>query len=1316
MDRLTRRTRDNGIEDARLDNRGRWFRVTPTAEGRLSAGYRRAIIRHNLPTPAGFRRRGNTFINTDPLRGVPVEERRAIPAGLAREVRRVAGQRRRQRRAEAGRRIGQNLLRWRNRPIRYRITRETDRNAATLRFRQTHFSVSLDDRARFYRANTEPVRTLLRRIINQGIREHHLTNQDRMSIYLEHPLFHERRRGTFWYYPNQAGRLITDILNWIQQVLQSDERIRLPDITFGFKSLRPLAGGARCYENDLEKRGKLSQGVITVSAEEYCLPISLAVLDAIRRNDPCFNSIRDSRRPFQRRLALQLMAAVGIPVERKIQDFQDIERYATHLGVCIHVIDEDANGSIHHTGNLLEVGAEHSSHFWLRRYKNHFEPVPKPWAYLNRSSSAWCHYCEKGSNNTNEFARHNCVRPRAAQTQPRPPTACARCKKQRAGYHTCCRNCLADTTSNHDHRCFLLRGKPLVSTTPIPDLRLIRQEEDGRFVYDNNRLSTSDKYLLLDIESRVGQNGEHQCVWVDVESLDATIQETFQDIQDFCRWLLQPGKFNGYTILAHYGGGYDFQPILAYLVAHTRLKPEPIYNGCKVITMSIPNLNMRFVDTWRFFMCGLSKLPTMMGFGGAKGYFPHTLNTPENADLRIERGIPDLSCYEPDRCRSEKEKHELIDWHTHLSLFAEHSPGYVYDLRAEMIRYCRQDVNILRQAVLKLRQVFLDAEGIDPFQYPTLPSATMALFRANHMPEESIAYLDYGKDNYSQASVEWITYTEQQLGIEIQSAWRRRGREARVWIDGKPTKVDGLYGKEVYEFHGCLYHGCPKCFPDRTVAMRNGRETVESVYRKTLEKRQRLEEAGYAVHEMWECDWRRQNVCVDLSAVPRPLDPRDAFYGGRTNATKLYSRARPGEKILYKDFRSLYPCIMWDSLYPKGHPTVITQDFDYTLRSYFGIVWCSVVPPKNLYHPVLPARKNGKLVFDLEPKSGAWTTCELLKAIQVGYTISHIRCVHHFEETTTDLFRSYISTFLKIKQEASGYPKWCKTEADRKRYTDDFLRHQGIRLDPADIKKNEALRALAKLCLNNLWGKFGQRAAKSESAWVTRPEQISRLFARMEMNEIENLDLSFVSDTTLFASWNVSDPSPPPHTNVYLAVFTAAHARLKLYSALETAGERVLYFDTDSVIYKIQDSEPDPLPSGDYLGDLEDECDPESDWIEEFVSAGPKNYAYRTREGKTVVKVKGITLDLATRQMITLKKMTAMVRHASGFLTGEAEEMPAPVETSKTRFVLNKHDQSIHTREVVKQYQVVYDKRCVFEIRGDEIDTRPWGHRDLLVC
>ena len=40
-----------------------------------------------------------------------------------------------------------------------------------------------------------------------------------------------------------------------------------------------------------------------------------------------------------------------------------------------------------------------------------------------------------------------------------------------------------------------------------------------------------------------------------------------------------------------------------------------------------------------------------------------------------------------------------------------------------------------------------------------------------------------------------------------------------------------------------------------------------------------------------------------------PLDPREAFYGGRTGMAKCYHAVESGEEIYYQDFTSLYPAI-----------------------------------------------------------------------------------------------------------------------------------------------------------------------------------------------------------------------------------------------------------------------------------------------------------------------------------------------------------------------------------------------------------------------
>ena len=56
---------------------------------------------------------------------------------------------------------------------------------------------------------------------------------------------------------------------------------------------------------------------------------------------------------------------------------------------------------------------------------------------------------------------------------------------------------------------------------------------------------------------------------------------------------------------------------------------------------------------------------------------------------------------------------------------------------------------------------------------------------------------------------------------------------------------------------------------------------------------------------------------------------------------------------------------------------------------------------------------------------GTWCHVELMKAIEKGYEVLKIHEVWHWEQITDELFKDYVDTFLKIKQEASGYPRLC---------------------------------------------------------------------------------------------------------------------------------------------------------------------------------------------------------------------------------------------------------------------------------------------------
>lgn len=105
-----------------------------------------------------------------------------------------------------------------------------------------------------------------------------------------------------------------------------------------------------------------------------------------------------------------------------------------------------------------------------------------------------------------------------------------------------------------------------------------------------------------------------------------------------------------------------------------------------------------------------------------------------------------------------------------------------------------------------------------------------------------------------------------------------------------------------------------------------------------------------------------QNLKFDTS-----LEPRHAFFVGRTNAVCLHKEVSEGEKIHYVDFTSLYP---WTNKYceiPIYHPEILTSEelVDRSPHEFFGLIKCDILPPTSLFHPVLPYRAQGKLMFPL---------------------------------------------------------------------------------------------------------------------------------------------------------------------------------------------------------------------------------------------------------------------------------------------------------------------------------------------------------------
>jgi hypothetical protein len=175
----------------------------------------------------------------------------------------------------------------------------------------------------------------------------------------------------------------------------------------------------------------------------------------------------------------------------------------------------------------------------------------------------------------------------------------------------------------------------------------------------------------------------------------------------------------------------------------------------------------------------LSAFPKTFGLNELKkGYFPNYFNTNENQNY--VGPIPDTKYYGTNTM-SKPARETFLKWHTEK--FKE---NYVFDFQKEFVEYCNPDVDILRRGCLELRKQFLEIADIDPFQYITIASVCMAIYRSKYLQPKTIAVV---KDNMKEKSL----YAAQNLTGSI--------RKIILCINSIE----------------CFWHGCPKCYHDDTI-------------------------------------------------------------------------------------------------------------------------------------------------------------------------------------------------------------------------------------------------------------------------------------------------------------------------------------------------------------------------------------------------------------------------------------------------------------------------------------------------------------------
>ena len=120
-------------------------------------------------------------------------------------------------------------------------------------------------------------------------------------------------------------------------------------------------------------------------------------------------------------------------------------------------------------------------------------------------------------------------------------------------------------------------------------------------------------------------------------------------------------------------------------------------------------------------------------------------------------------------------------------------------------------------------------------------------------PQTAYQKAFYPKQKASKESIQWLEYVAKRWKITIHHAESGHGGER--WIEKSPVDGYNHERKLVLQYHGCSWHGCPRCYPNRGQILSHGTKTAEDLYQATKKRTAHLRKVGYKVIECWSCQW-----------------------------------------------------------------------------------------------------------------------------------------------------------------------------------------------------------------------------------------------------------------------------------------------------------------------------------------------------------------------------------------------------------------------------------------------------------------------------
>lgn len=828
---------------------------------------------------------------------------------------------------------------------------------------------------------------------------------------------------------------------------------------------------------------------------------------------------------------------------------------------------------------------------------------PRQALKLHHPSKRFCHKCVSLFS---QYSSCECIDQDFRILQIKKPKKCRFCNRSSCKGNGCFRLCQfcgskfkTGYGESEGHRC-IIYDDSTVKIFNTDNLEPMKKNPDYKlWVYDlesaversttetTSHFENENGEFIFDggvVKTSVVRASKHKVNMVVYRNVFDDESETIlfgpDSIHKFMEFMLST-NYGRNIAIAHNGAGYDSRLIFEEALKYKeRLNISTICRGSKFMELKIGKLIFR--DSLLFLPQSLSALAKSFNLPLKKGIFPHMFNSVENYEY--EGTLPSIDYFDLRfTAKTEKDVTDFKSWYLQRS-------STPWNFKKELTEYCRDDVKILGMIVKQFHDICVKKFSHSPWMFTTAPSYVHNLVIKGI--SESIALPD-DEETRAETVRNLATYSH--------------------WAVLKPSE---------YWF--------------ARKALRGGRTDVRKLrHVLTDEERQRGVKIKYVdVVSMYPAVQVKYPYPVGTPTI-LVYDP--LFYPCRKHQNPSKGNSVDLKCHCIMTDRTTYADTQLNVYFSKDQPE------NDVLNNMFGFICVTIQPPKHLYHPILVTwdEKKNKCIATLETiVEQVFTTVEVQLALENGYKIIKVHRIDTYSKTS-GLWNDIIKDIYVEKLANSGPPP-DDIEDIIQEYEERFEMGDKIREAVPRFKNDPAMRSVYKTLLNCGWGKHCQRPNMPHTDIFNGEEEMNSLFTNVQQGNVVIDNIATMGNGySLVRSKDTNQVNNNFHsTYIAAGCYVPAYGRLTLIKEMLKLGDRVLYHDTDSIIY-LYDPEQQNIETSDIWGEWGEEKI-SLKGIDSFVSIGPKSYGIRA--GATdIVKLKGMSIKHIHRNMVNYDLLDSFI-------------------------------------------------------------------------